>query len=225
MPKEVGTASHGGRNGSLPFPLRHLGAAGQVVIVSCPSWGSTHAVLEAYERVGEQWSCVLEPVEARIGSTGMVVAEGRLQGSGTTPAGTFTLTEAFGLAPDPGTALPYSHVISSDYWWVCDPGSPHYNQLRLSMQGGFRPTTTGRRASEWIVEHAPEYDHVVVVDFNRPYPDRSLGSGIFIRGGLILPTDGGVGIAPENVLRLLTWLDPVRRPVITMGPERSISEF
>jgi L,D-peptidoglycan transpeptidase YkuD (ErfK/YbiS/YcfS/YnhG family) len=220
----VGTASREGQHGSLPFRVSRLGNSGQLLIVSCASWNSTHAVLEAYERDGESWSRVLEPVEARIGSTGMVEAERRRQGTGTTPAGMFTLTEAFGLAPDPGTALPYSHVTSSDHWWVCDPGSPHYNQLRLSTAGGFRPTDTGRRASERIVDHAPEYDHVVVVDFNRPHPDRSLGSGIFIRGGVTLPTDGGVGIAPENVLRLLAWLDPARRPVVTIGTERFLAE-
>jgi L,D-peptidoglycan transpeptidase YkuD (ErfK/YbiS/YcfS/YnhG family) len=218
-------ADHGGSNVFLPFWLRHLGDAGQVVIVSCPSWASTHGVLEAYERVGEDWSCILEPAEVRIGRTGLVDAARRRQGSGTTPAGTFPLTEAFGLTPISETAMPYSLVVSVDHWWVCDPGSPYYNRLRMSSQGGFRPTTSGRRASERICEHTGEYEHVVVVDFNRPYPNRKAGAGIFIRSGLTLPTDGGVGTAPENVVRLLSWLDPVRRPVIRIGTERSISDY
>jgi L,D-peptidoglycan transpeptidase YkuD (ErfK/YbiS/YcfS/YnhG family) len=196
-----------------------------LVIVTGPSWGSTHAELEAYERTGGDWTCVLEPVAARIGSTGMVAAERRRSGSGTTPAGTFSLTEGFGLAPDPGTALPYSHITSPDHWWVCDPGSPHYNQLRMSTQGGFLPTVSGRRASERITDHAPDYDRVIVVDFNRSEPDRSRGSGIFIRGGPNRPTAGGIRIDPEYVLELFAWLDPARRPVITLGPRRFISEF
>lgn len=209
----------------LPYPLKYLGGARQVVIVASRSWSSTQARLEAYEQGLHGWHSVLGPVAARIGRTGMIAADRRIQGSDTTPAGTFALTEAFGLAPDPGTRLPYTQVTSPDHWWVCDPVSPHYNTLRLGTQGGFRTVTGGRRGSERITDRSLEYEHVVVVDFNRPAPNRKQGSGIFVRVSSGLPTDGGVGVPAETVVELLRWLDPVLHPVITLAPERSIMEF
>ena len=46
----------------------------------------------------------------------------------TTPEGVYPLTQAFGVAPDPGTDLPYVQVDASHYW-VDDPNSQYYNQF------------------------------------------------------------------------------------------------
>lgn len=207
----------------LPFPLKHLGPARQVVIVTCPSWTSTQARLEAFEDGPRGWVSVLGPMPARVGRTGMIAQERQVRNSGTTPAGTFELTMAFGLAPDPGTRMPYIHVTSPDHWWVTDPMSPYYNTLRLGEQGGFHPAESGRHACERIVAHPPEYQHVVVIDFNRPYPIRTRGSGIFIRATTGHATDGSVAIDPEALPELLRWLDPALHPVIAMAPERAIA--
>lgn len=222
-------ASDGGADesprGVLPFPLKYLGPARQVVIITARTWTSTQARLEAFENGSQGWSCVCGPYPARVGRTGMIPADRRVQGSGTTPAGTFTLTMAFGLEPDPGGLLPYAHITSPDHWWVADPGSPHYNTLRLREQGGFRPTESGRRGSERIAAHPAEYEHAVVVDFNRPSPVRTRGSGIFVRTSTGLATDGSVTVGRDALLMLLGWLDPTRHPVITIAPERSIAQY
>lgn len=211
--------------GVLPFPLKRIGDARQVMIVTARSWTSTQARLEAYELDASGWTCRIGPVPARVGRTGMIPADRRLQGSGTTPAGTFALTMAFGLEPLEDTLMPYAQITSDDHWWVADPSSQHYNALRHGEQGGFRCTESGRAASERLVSHRPEYDHVLVIDFNRPRPLRSRGSGIFVRIGNGLATDGGVSVDRLVLLEVLRWLNPALRPVITIAPERSISSF
>lgn len=63
----------------------------------------------------------LGPVPARVGSAGIGTAS---EGCTRTPAGTFTLTEAFGRAANPGTVLPYRTVDGDDDRWVPDGDSP-----------------------------------------------------------------------------------------------------
>lgn len=222
-PEADGTRSE--PRGLLPFPLKHLGDAQQVVIVTSRSWTSTQAQLEAYQQGRNGWTCTIGPLSARVGRTGMVAGYRRMQDTGTTPAGTFTLSMAFGLAPDPGCHLPYQHVTSDDEWWVADPLSPHYNSLRRGDQGGFALSETGRRASERIAAHPAEYEHVLVVDFNRPHPARSRGSGIFVRVSTGVPTGGSVAIDRDALVALLCWLQPGEHPVIVIGPERSIAQY
>jgi L,D-peptidoglycan transpeptidase YkuD (ErfK/YbiS/YcfS/YnhG family) len=209
----------------LPYPLKHVGAARQVVIATTRSWTGTLASLEAFEQGPGGWSRALEPTTARIGRLGLIPASRRRQGSGTTPAGTFGLTTAFGLAPDPGSRLPYTHVTCEDTWWVGDPTSRHYNTPRSAEQGGFRRIEHGRHASERIAAHPVEYRHAVVIDFNRPNPVHSRGSGIFLRGGVGHATDGGLALEPDELVRLLRWLDPASQPVIVIAPERVIADF
>jgi L,D-peptidoglycan transpeptidase YkuD (ErfK/YbiS/YcfS/YnhG family) len=209
----------------LPYPLKNLGRAGQLVLVTSSAWTGTQARMEVYEDGPGGWERRLGPVLARVGRTGMIPAERRIAGSGTTPAGTFALTFAFGLEPDPGTALPYAHVTSPDHWWVCDPTSAHYNNLRMGPEGGFAAKESGSRASRRIVAHPDEYAYALVIDFNRPYPVRTRGSGIFLRVTTRRSTDGSVAVDRDDLVELLRWLDPERDPVITLAPERVVAQY
>ncbi len=74
---------------------------------------------------------------ARLGYGGTVLGTQRKQGTGTTPRGTYTMTEAFGNGAAPKTSMPYHRVKTGDYW-VGDNKSSYYNSLRNKSQGGFR---------------------------------------------------------------------------------------
>jgi L,D-peptidoglycan transpeptidase YkuD (ErfK/YbiS/YcfS/YnhG family) len=107
------------------------------------------------------------PAEATDGRT-------RKQGSGTTPLGTYTMTEAFGNGPAPGMWLPYHRVRSGDYW-VGDPDSRYYNSLRNKANGGFRwwlPSSSSS-SSERLQSFPHQYRYVVVINFNRARTSRS----------------------------------------------------
>ena len=126
-----------------PSRLTHLGDARQVVVVSARDWSSNRAVLRTWQRdPAGGWQLVGEPVPARVGRNGFVLADRRRQNSGTSPAGTFAVVSAFGNGPDPGTALGYRVVDRSD-WWTYDPRDPKtYNVLQP------RRVATSRVAAE-----------------------------------------------------------------------------
>ncbi|GHH94002.1 L,D-transpeptidase family protein [Streptomyces capillispiralis] len=120
------------------------------------------------------------------------------------PVGVFTLGDAGGLLPDPGTELPYDR---SD---------------------GFAVGGTGF-AGEPL---AGSFDYVVAIDYNRvpgtsPLDlTRPLGAG---RGGGIWlhvdhqgPTQGCVSLDKHHMRELLRTLDPDLHPVIVMGDAASL---
>jgi L,D-peptidoglycan transpeptidase YkuD (ErfK/YbiS/YcfS/YnhG family) len=209
----------------LPARLRHLGNATQSIVVTSSSWRSTTATLEAYEKRGGTWRRVLGPVKARVGWAGMIAGNRRKQGSGTTPAGTYAISSAFGTEPDPGARLRYRYIDSADWWWVEDPTSRYYNTMRFGSQGGFRLTERGRYGSEQLINHQPAYHYAAVIDFNRPRPVKGRGAGIFLHVNGAGATAGCVSVPQSTMVDLLRWLDPAKHPRITMAPRSVVTRY
>jgi L,D-peptidoglycan transpeptidase YkuD (ErfK/YbiS/YcfS/YnhG family) len=201
----VGADRVGG--GKLPLGVTPPGT--QVVTVVASSSGATTAQVIAWERGVNGWSVALGPYNARIGAAGVGAAS---ESSTRTPAGTFRLTEAFGRAVDPGTALPYRRVDGDD-WWVSDVNSPRYNQYAQCAPGS---CDFNERASENLAAAGPVYDLAAVIDYNRSGV-RGAGSAFFLHvtnGGA---TAGCVAIERAGMTALLRWLKPASNPVISIG--------
>ncbi|GAA2095878.1 hypothetical protein GCM10009841_07330 [Microlunatus panaciterrae] len=147
---------------------------------------------------------------ARIGYGGTVVGTKRRQSTGTTPLGTYTMTEAFGNGPAPGMWLPYHRVRKGDYW-VEDNASRYYNTLRNRSQGGFRWSlpSSSRNGSEYLPHYRDQYRYAVVINFNRPPGAiRYRGAGIFLHVKSSGPTAGCVGITRRQMRIVMAYLKP-----------------
>ena len=153
---------------------------------------------------------------AWVGQNGFANGKTRRQGSLTTPTGTYTMTEAFGLNPNPGTLLPYHQVVEGD-WWVQDNKSKYYNSLRNENDGGFRVTPHGINRSERLTDYGKQYAHAVVINFNRA-PDVQVakrGSGIFLHANSGKgATAGCVSIGKPKLRLLMSYLQPRDRITI-----------
>lgn len=213
------------RWGDLPAHLRKVGTSTQVLVVTSSSWSTTYATLRAYEKKNGTWRLVMGPLGARVGYSGMTSYWNRVQGDGTTPAGTFRMTMAFGIQADPGTDLPYLRVRTRDQWWVGDRRSAYYNQPRLGSRGGFRRTTAGVDGSERLIDHPTQYAYAAVIDFNRPDPVVGRGSGIFLHVKGKGATAGCVSVSQANMVRILRWLDPAAHPKITIAPASVVTSY
>jgi L,D-peptidoglycan transpeptidase YkuD (ErfK/YbiS/YcfS/YnhG family) len=194
--------------GTLPLPVA-TGSSAQVVTVVAPSARSTTAKLTAWELGPSGWTAVLGPVSARIGAAGVGAAS---ESSTRTPAGAFTLTEAFGRAGNPGAALPY-RVVDGDDWWVSDPASPRYNQYAQCAPGS---CDFDEAAGEDLYAAGAVYDHAVVIDYNRGGTPGA-GSAFFLHISNGAATAGCVAIDRGSLQTLLRWLDPAASPVIAIG--------
>ncbi|AEW98704.1 L,D-transpeptidase family protein [Streptantibioticus cattleyicolor] len=199
-----------------PFPVPvAVGRATQVITVRARG---SYATVTAWSADGSGWHRVLTTTHARVGAHGVTDGATRRQGSRTTPTGTYPVTRAFGVGPDPGTALPYHHVTPHD-WWVEDPDSRWYNRMRDERYGGFPLTEAGEHGSEHLAAHPVPYHHALVVDYNTAPVVPGRGAGIFLHdlGPQAGPTAGCVAVPAGVLTRVLRWIDPARHPVIAIG--------
>ncbi|MGI8816502.1 MAG: L,D-transpeptidase family protein [Pseudonocardia sp.] len=130
-----------------------------------------------------------------------------------TPAGSFSLDQAFGRTANPGTRLPYRLVGDQD-WWVSDPSSPAYNSYQRCRPGS---CPFDESAGENLGRSGPSYDHALVIGYNTTSPVPGAGSAFFLHVDAGVASAGCVEVPRAGVVELLRWLDPRQRPRITIG--------
>ncbi len=177
----------------------------QWIVVGVPAPNATTGTLTAFQRVGQQWRAVLGPTTAEVGEVGVGAPA---DGVHRTPVGTFSIDQAFGRQPNPGTKMPYFQATDLD-WWDEDAGSPTYN---THVRGSGRPSAI----AENLYDSGPVYDYAVNIAVN---PQRVPGhvSGIFLHVTDGRPTWGCVAIGRDEMRSVLNWLDPSASPRITIG--------
>jgi len=180
-----------------------------VITVVAPSARSTTATLTAWQLGPTGWTPAFPPVSARIGAQGVGQASEDLS---RTPAGTFTLTQAFGRAADPGTRLPYRVLTAADYW-VSDRTSPLYNQFQQCSSAC--PFNTA--AGEHLLDAGASYNYAVVIDYNRHPAVPGAGSAFFLHVTNGAATAGCVAIPQSSLVAIMRWLNPAARPLISIG--------
>jgi L,D-peptidoglycan transpeptidase YkuD (ErfK/YbiS/YcfS/YnhG family) len=198
------------RNDGQQLPLPYSGSAGQVITVVAASKTSTTATLTAWTRQGTGWHADIGPITANIGSAGVGAAS---ETTSRTPAGVHGLTEAFGIAGNNGTKLPYFQVDDSD-WWVSDAASPAYNTHVRCAPGA---CTFNEKAGERLAAAGSVYNHAVVINYNRGPVTPGAGSAFFLHVSNGRPTAGCVSVPAAQLDAIMRWLDPAQRPVINIG--------
>jgi L,D-peptidoglycan transpeptidase YkuD (ErfK/YbiS/YcfS/YnhG family) len=121
------------------------------------------------------------------------------------PIGVFTLTDAGGLRPDPGTKLPYDRSRGFTIAGTGFEGEP--------LAGSF----------DYVV--AINYNHqpgTSPLDWTRPL-GAGKGGGIWLHVDHGGPTHGCVSLPQEHMKELLRALDPAQHPVIVMGDAKSLA--
>jgi len=118
-----------------------------------------------------------------------------------TPMGVYSLDSAFGTAPNPGGALPYTQV-GPNHWWSGDDHSPTFNSMQICQKSQC-PFSTA--ASENL--QIPQYKHAVVMGVNKNKVPGG-GAAFFFHttdGG---PTEGCVAIDDPTLVQIIQWLRP-----------------
>jgi L,D-peptidoglycan transpeptidase YkuD (ErfK/YbiS/YcfS/YnhG family) len=171
-------------------------AARKVVVVRGDGAEAATTRIELYAVDGGTWRRVAA-WPGHVGARGWTTSH--REGDLSTPVGTFTLSDAGGRLPDPGTALPYDH--SSKF---VPSGSSVFGD---SLEGSF--------------------DYVIAIDYNRrtgvsprdpvhPQGDE-LGGGIWLHVDHEGPTHGCVSVPREGMVALLRSLTPQDHPVVVMA--------
>ena len=200
----------------LPFPVAvTVGNATQVITVKATG---SDATVTAWQKTGTTWTVKYTTTAARVGSNGITSGTTRKQGTDTTPTGTYTITQGFGVGANPGTTMPYHHVTTAD-WWVEDPTSAYYNQMRTAAQGGFHLTEAGDDGSEHLINYPTQYNNALVINYNMNPAVKGRGAGIFLHdlGPQAGPTAGCVALPATVMTQIIKWINPANHPVIAIG--------
>ncbi|MEU4494401.1 L,D-transpeptidase family protein [Streptomyces sp. NBC_00210] len=188
-----------------------VGNATQVITVKA---SGSYAKVTAWSKGASGWKSVFSD-SGRVGSNGIVDGSTRRQGTYTTPAGTYTITEGFGVESS-GTSMPYTRVNSS-HWWVEDPESKFYNQMHTAAGADFPLTESGDRGSEHLINYPTQYAKALVINFNRWPATPGRGAGIFLHVNGKGATAGCVSVPRATMDRIMGWIKPGAHPRIAIG--------
>ncbi len=169
----------------------------QLFVVAGMGMEQTTATVSMHERAEDgSWKQILS-TPGFVGKKGMCLDEDHAEGCAQTPVGVYRFNAAFGIAADPGCALPYTQV-DDDLYWSGDENE-HYNVM-VSIQDYPDLDMTN---SEHIVDYEYEYQYCLNISFNEEgAPGR--GSAIFLHClGKAKPYTGGCVAIPEYIMKLV----------------------
>ena len=193
----------------------YTGDSKQIITVTSKVFNTTYATLDAYEMINDRWANVYDNIPARIGYNGF--SPDKVEGDKKSPAGIFSIGFMLGRADNPGVKFEY-RKLDGDEYWVDDPDSLFYN----TWQEG---ASNGRWKSSESLYNIWGYKYAAVINYNMPDIVPGKGSAIFLHVSSEKPTIGCTTIPEDDLLKILRWLDPEKKPVIVQGTKEYIVEM
>ena len=171
--------------------------ADQLFIVAAMGMDKTTAYITMHQKDADgNWKQILS-TPGFVGRNGLCFDADRAEGCGQTPIGVYHFNKAFGIAADPGCALPYFQADDNTYW----SGDPdrQYNRM-VDIRD---VPDLALDDSEHIVDYEYQYQYCLNISFNEEgTPGR--GSAIFLHCfGPAKPYTGGCVAVPENIMRMI----------------------
>jgi len=207
-----------------------LSASKQLLVVQTSSWRASSGTLQRYEKHAGAWQKVGAAIAVKVGKNGLAWGRGlhaipkgakriKREGDGRAPAGIFRLPYAFG---DRSISLDYPYHRMTRYHHCVDDGhSRYYNRVIDS-----RKASKDYQSFETMKFASGLYSYGLFVAHN---PDRISGAGscIFLhikkRSGK--PTVGCTAMSKAEIVILLKWLDPKKKPLLVQAPKSALKKL
>ncbi len=193
----------------LHSPFSHAGFKAKIPPNTTQLISVSENRLFTYDFVKGEWQKQLE-VPAVVGQKGFAELGKKREGDKKTPSGIFELVSAFGYAKKVKSKMPYQPVTKEDKF-IDDVDHPDYNKW---VKG-----ETSAKSFEFLKRDDQQYEYAVIINYNMSPIVKGHGSAIFLhvwkseKEG----TAGCVGISREDIVRVLSWLDPNKKPFILLN--------
>jgi len=204
--------------GDTPLALSEAEVTGdQLLLVVADTPDTSLARLYVLERTATGWEPRFAPLPAMVGRNGIAPRGEKREGDGRTPAGVFPLEFAFGYSPAIDSRMPYRQATEDDIW-VDDVNASDYNTW--AKRGG-----SSAASYEAMKRQDHRYRHGVVIGYNRNPIIKGRGSAIFLHVWLENgeTTTGCVAVDEVELIKILAWLDPAKKPQILMANRRDLT--
>jgi len=200
----------------------------QLLVVTSTDWNAKNGNLCRYQRSADilEWELCGQPIDVSLGKNGLAWGRGhhliqdglqKREGDGKSPAGLFSIGDAFGDARHQKYAknIPFL-LITDDLECVDDPDSQYYNQIirRNSIDN------LDWKSSEKMKDIGPLYDIGLIIEHNIDPVESGMGSAIFMhiwraRGE---GTHGCTAMQESDLNALVSWLDFKQDPYLIQLP-------
>lgn len=170
--------------------------ADQVLIVAAYGQESVGCWVSLHEKKDDgSWHMVMT-TPGVLGRSGIGKTK---EGDGKTPQGVYHFNRAFGIADDPGCAIPYVKV-DDDYYWSGDwNDGGHYNELISTKE--YPDVDVSEDVSEHIMDYPYHYQYCLNISYNEEGVP-GLGSGLFLHCfGPARPFTAGCVAIPEEYMK------------------------
>ena len=176
----------------------------QLVVVAADGMNETTAHVSMHEKDEYgNWIEILS-VDGYVGKNGMVYDSERKEGCGRTPIGVYHFNKAFGIASDPGCAIPYIEVTDDLYWSGDMRDGMHYNEM-VSINDYPGLDTEN---SEHLISYTKAYQYCLNISFNEECTS-GRGSAIFLHCKGNNPyTAGCVAVSEDAMIEIMQNVDP-----------------
>ena len=169
----------------------------QIFVVAGMGMDRTTATIAMHERDDDgNWKQILS-TPGFVGKNGLCAGGEHVEGCAQTPMGIYHFNKAFGIADNPGCALPYTKVTDDIYWSGDGRAGMHYNEM-VSLQDC---PELDKENSEHLMDYSCEYQYCLNISFNE-VGLAGKGSAIFLHcTGLEKHYTGGCVAVPEYIMK------------------------
>lgn len=201
----------------------------QLVVVLTEHFSSVAGQLYAFEE-GSDTALFSFPVV--VGKKGMAWGRGgqsdcrltdpqKNEGDAKSPAGLFSLTSLFGSVPISGVKMPFL-LVTKRHFCVDDPASRSYNVIVDETE-----VVKDWKSAEEMLRKDSLYEKGVVINHNVDPITPGMGSCIFMHcwRNASCGTAGCTAMSPENLDRLIHWLDRSLDPYLVQTPKEGYPLF
>ncbi len=201
--KAAGPASASGYGGiDVAAPdwvakLPEAQSASQIFTVAAYSETANDAWIALHEKQPDGTWHTIMTTPGFIGRNGLNKTK---EGDSKTPTGSYKFNRAFGIADDPGCAIPYVKVNDDTYWSGDSRDGYHYNELVYASE---MPEDFNKDDSEHLIEYIYHYQYCLNISYNESCT-AGLGSAIFLHCfGPAKPFTGGCVAIPEDHMKFV----------------------
>ncbi len=194
----------------------------QIIVVTTKNWSSPNGTLQRYEK-RDAWQKVGKAIDIKLGRNGLGWGIGlhsipvnakyiKREGDGKSPAGIFSLKQAFGYFPFE-VDYPYEVYGATDHC-VDDVDSKLYNKIVDS-----RKVKVDYKSFELMRFAKDYYKYGIAVNHNHideAGAIKGAGSCIFIHIKSV-PTSGCTVMRENEIKELIQWLDASKNPLLIQG--------
>jgi len=186
----------------------------QVILVTNDHITSEDVKIEAFEEQHGRWVARFPETKGKIGYQGFAPYEKKREGDKKTPTGIYYLGPVYAADGERvKTRMEFWPATEDDYW-IDDVNSPQYNRWVISNTD---PKEDNVSREEMLRTQDSKYKYGISVQYNM---DQIKGNGSVITVHVLegqQPTVGCIAVPEFELLEIIDWLDPDKKPLIILG--------